>query len=197
MNMFPNMLEPYIERFKPALNDATLTVSAYAERVICRLEDIIDAIQSDETLNVRRTFPVVLSAGAGLIQEVTQVGTDQDWTLETITVDTDSATSIRIRDGRGGIVKWGKTFAGATVDTNGGNTLMFAGGSSIVVESTGGITQVYLQFRYERRQAPNQANRAGRSEQNPTAINSLEDTMRHVGMSRYGAGINVIGERHE
>jgi hypothetical protein len=196
--MFNDIFDGYFEKLKPTLNDGVTTIQAYAERVIARLDDIVDAVQSDETLNVRRVYTPALSAAAGLSQEIAQVPTDQDWHLETVTIDTDAGTTIRISPGSGSVANWGVTVSAAGVTSAGGNGAIFPGGSPIVITSSAGVSRVYLQFRYERRKAKRRATHAGVIVQSVTgqdARTESSEEVRHKGTAIW-AGNNVIGERH-
>lgn len=184
-----DFIDRYIEQAKPVANQIAGTAEAYANRIIQRLDDIVEALESEEYTEERRDYR--LSLTADVEQDVVQVPVGQSWELEQLSALGTAAVTVN----EAGRFKYVTQFNSA--DTQNPGTI-FRGGEAITIVASGNVTplSVYIQFKVQRRKAAKPTRSAGDIVQ-PTDqrnFDEVDNMGRHFARD-IAQGVNPIGER--
>lgn len=151
--MFDSMIQPYMDRIGPMARDVGATAQGYAERIIARLDDIADAVRSEEFEEQRRRFPVTIPGITAADTVKFDIPPGEDWLLEAVTVSAGGNISVAIgnQDAVGGNLA-GRSFYWIGnfpfVGTEAGSGVLFNGAQTLgVVANANTPALVYLQFR--------------------------------------------------
>lgn len=149
-----NFIDGYIEKALPHLKTAGQIAYAYGERICAQLEQITTELQTDEFIEYhpRQTFTLAV----GVAQDMQQIPTGEMWELEVVACDGAGAT-IRVSEAADVSPRYVCTFT--TADTKPGLGLIFGGNTAPVIQATGAVATVSVQFR-RRRQEPARASTA-------------------------------------
>lgn len=130
-----NFIDQYIAQATPHVIGARDAATAYAERIIARLDAIRDAVQTEDFAERRQGLENPHNRNNGLVE----IERDQTWILEHVALD--AAGTVTIREN--GRIRYAKTFTAP--DSAGGNSLVFHGGSVVEFAVTAG--NLYVQAR--------------------------------------------------
>lgn len=162
--MFP-WVQQYIDQAKPHVLSAAQTAEAMGERIIARLDLIVDAVHNDE-FHEARLAPMLTFLAAGT-QFVGTLHTDESWEIESVWGNDASDVSVTL-DGQ---TRWTKTFAGR--ETAGGAGVVLTGPGEVAITTTADIT-VGLQVKVKRPSAAKRTRAAGQREPGIEPTNTLE-----------------------
>jgi hypothetical protein len=194
--MFPQMIDPLVERFRPHVLTARDEVRVFAGCVIDRLDTIADALHADDVYSLRR--PVIGNSAAGPASAVIEVPSNDEWILESVIARTApaAAATLDIRDqastGTGAL-----RFA-ADIPATGGYTSNFAPlrfmGGSVMTAVMSQPGEFRLIFRYDRPRPRRQNVGTGWRSDTPDRDDErteVADTRRHVGS--WHPGVPIFG----
>lgn len=181
--MFNDMIQPHIDRLRPLAQSAADEARAYGERVIARLDALIDANQGDSTIYYRERPTIGLTAGTPDTDSIKVPGGER-WLLEAVTivptgaVGTPGSVVVGVSDG---LPMYAAPHTGRPT-TVGGNGVWFESGTSIRVTANEVNALVAFQFRVERH-APEYVNKGagGVQELRPDGTTPGVDDARHTG----------------
>lgn len=156
MNFLTDMFDSRITQAMPHVKRAGSIACMYGERVIARLDLILEAVQNEEFIEYhpRQWFTLV----PGTSQDMQQIPTAEMWELESVTCDGAGAT-VRISEGADAAPRYACTFT--TTDTKVALGLIFGGGTAPTITTTGANALVCVQFKRRKVRPARKSHAAG------------------------------------
>lgn len=190
------LIDSYIDKFRPDVQQAGLTARVFAERIIARLDALVLATEDQDPLE--HLIPQQFTTAGAVVtpQDICMVPPGERWELEVLSMYSDAATTITI-------LKDGTMLTGAVLTAAGfsapslNRPIKLAPGAVIQVTSTGGNVRGYMQVTKYIPKPRTVARGAGGIvlDQPGGRVDTEDQTGRHSTPGIY-AGINVNGERH-
>lgn len=180
-----NFFDKYVGDFSRGAQVAGETARAYADRIINRLDTIIETLRSEEYTEVRRRHNLTLTADVDTF--VVQVPANEAWELEVLGILDTASVTIN----ESGNFRFAKQFG--TADTL-NPRLVFHGGNDIRIVATGNTVpvEVYLQFKARRLKSQHLAKFAGEIVNHPVVNDPRQDAQQEGRHANVGA-VNLNG----
>jgi hypothetical protein len=190
------IFDAYINtQLRPAMITAGQRAEAYAERILARLDMLVEATQAPEFAEYHPRQAFTLTAGTA--QDLRQIPAGEMWELEYVSCA--GAATITVNEG-GDLFVYAKQFTVA--DAQFGIGLMFGGGAAPTIISAGNATPIPVVLQFKRRHIlpARLSNAAGlmHGSDRQTPVNGDPHGGTDI-MGRHDAhfeqGRNIIGER--
>lgn len=136
------IFDAYIQAALPHVKNAGVTAAGYGDRILSRLDMILEALQSEEFIEYhpRQSFTLAM----GVPQDMQQIPAGEMWELEFLSCN--GPATITINEGAD-LFRFAKTFAAA--DASIGLQLIFGGGTAPTILSSANVG-VTMQFKRRR-----------------------------------------------
>lgn len=149
-----------IAKITPALSSAARLALGQSERIIARLDYLIDLQRSDNSAYERKWLRVNVLSGVRS-DSIADVPVNQEWQLEAVTIVPTGQTSVSLFANSTDTAFPLYSVSGAVASSDGGNGVRIPSGSSLTVLSTGADCAVVCQVRVIRSQSLSNAAGAG------------------------------------
>lgn len=155
-----SFINDHINRITPVLSSAARLALGQSERIIARLDQLIDLQQTDNNAYERKWLRVNVSNGVRS-DSIADVPVNQEWQLEAVTIVPTGQTSVSLFGNSSDTAFPLYSVSGAVAASNGGNGVRIPSGSSLTILSSGADCAVVCQVRIIRPQSLTNAAGAG------------------------------------
>jgi hypothetical protein len=194
-------IDQLVNQYRPNIERAGHTATAYAERIIERLDTLIEYNAPDDFTEFHR-WEVAVLTGVFTLQDVRMVPMGQTWELQAVSFMNANGLGGRTTvENNGNIIAIADSASAGAAAVGVG--FIIPAGSNIQVQGAAVGTRVHMQFKVKRPAAPRaNARGAGRVEASGQgsvdAIDPRTSAQREGRHSAPGVreGAPVVGERH-